>query len=609
MDKLIGKKLDGVYEIQELIGAGGMANVYRGVDLRNGTTVAVKVLREEFLHDQELVRRFKNESKAISILNHPNIVKVYDVSVTDKLQYIVMEYIDGITLKEYLNQRGGKISWRDTVHFITPILEALQHAHENGVVHRDVKPQNIMLPANGQLKMMDFGIARISRAENQLMTGKTMGSVHYISPEQARGDVTDAKSDLYSVGIMMYEMLSGHLPFESGTAVEVAIKQISDKPRPLAELAPDVPRALVEITERAMAKNPDDRYASAADMLADIQRFKEDPDIRFAYKYMTESSSAKVIEKNMKQSKNTSSTEKQPKQKKKRSVFLPVLFGITAAFCIGCAVLCFMILKNSSSPLFSDATDLELPDLTGLTREEVEENSVYSRIHVVWEEEYNSDVEEGIVYKQSPRAQRTVKEGQTVTLTVSLGTRYEEIPDLTSYAQDTAEQMLKDKGFNVLVIQNVDTSVAVGAVIRTDPEAGTQAAAGSTVMLYVSRAQVETTTKVPSLLGLTVEDAVRTLASSKLSMGAQTHMYSDYPAGTICAQGYDPETEVKINTRVPVYISDGPEPTATPAPYVPPVVTPQPSPAPTAEPQPTAPPDSGSGGGNEGGNSGENGNG
>ena len=571
MDKLIGKKLDGVYEIQSLIGCGGMANVYRGVDLRSGTVVAVKVLREEYMHDQDLVRRFKNESKAISILNHPNIVKVYDVSVTDKLQYIVMEYIDGITLKEYLNKRGGRLTWRESVHFVEQILYALQHAHENGVVHRDVKPQNIMLLPDGSLKMMDFGIARISRAENQLVNGKTMGSVHYISPEQARGDETDAKSDLYSVGVMLYEMLSGKLPFSSGSVVEVAIQQISDKPQPLAELAPDIPRALVEITERAMAKNPANRYQSAAEMLEDLRRFKQDPEIRFAYKYMTDESSEKVIDKTMRQ-KKTGKTETQPTQttrktKKKRSAFLPVLFGITAAFCIACAVLCLMLLKNSSSPLFSDAADLELPDLTGLTREEVEQSSVYDRITIKWEEEYNSSVEAGLVYRQSPRAQRTVKEGQIVTLTVSLGTKYEVIPDLRNAAQDTAEATLKDKGFHVLIVQTVDSSVAVGAVIRTDPEVGTTVEAGSTIMLYVSRAQVATTTNVPDVLGRTVEDAQRVLAGSRLSLGAQTHVYSnEYPAGVICGQGYDVGTEVRINSRVPVYISDGPEPTPEPTP-------------------------------------------
>ena len=259
MDNLIGKKLDGLYEVKELIGSGGMANVYKAVMLgRNGpvpagTVVAVKVLRQEYTHDPELVRRFKNESKAISLLNHPNIVKVYDVSVNDQLQYIVMEYVDGMTLREYLNERGGKLTSRETVHFISQILKALEHAHANGVVHRDIKPQNIMLLDNGQLRMMDFGIARISRAENQLLSGKTMGSVHYISPEQAKGDETDCTSDIYSVGVMMYEMLSGQLPFDAEDAVEVAIKQISDQPKSLHEIAPQVPAALVEITEKAMA--------------------------------------------------------------------------------------------------------------------------------------------------------------------------------------------------------------------------------------------------------------------------------------------------------------------------------------------------------------------
>lgn len=260
MDNLIGKKLDGLYEVRELIGSGGMANVYKAVMLGHngpvpaGTVVAVKVLRQEYMHDPDLVRRFKNESKAISLLNHPNIVKVYDVSVNDDLQYIVMEYVDGMTLREYLNQRGGRLTNRETVHFISQILKALEHAHANGVVHRDIKPQNIMLLDNGQLRMMDFGIARISRAENQLLSGKAMGSVHYISPEQAKGDETDCTSDIYSVGVMMYEMLSGHLPFDADDMVEVAIKQISDQPKSLHEIAPEVPNALVEITEKGHGK-------------------------------------------------------------------------------------------------------------------------------------------------------------------------------------------------------------------------------------------------------------------------------------------------------------------------------------------------------------------
>ena len=279
MDNLIGRTLDGLYAVRELIGTGGMANVYKAVVVGEngpvpvGTVVAVKVLRQELMHDPDLVRRFKNESKAISLLNHPNIVKVYDVSVSETLQYIVMEYVDGMTLREYLNERGGKLTSRETVHFISQILKALDHAHRNGVVHRDIKPQNIMLLDNGQLRMMDFGIARVSRAENQLGGGKAMGSVHYISPEQAKGDETDRKSDLYSVGVMMYEMLSGRLPFDADDMVEVARKQIRDTPKPLAELAPDVPLGLVQITERAMAKLPVNRYSSAAEMLGALDAY------------------------------------------------------------------------------------------------------------------------------------------------------------------------------------------------------------------------------------------------------------------------------------------------------------------------------------------------
>lgn len=558
MESLIGKKLDGLYLLEEKIGTGGMANVYKATDLRSNKTVAVKILRQEFSHDADLVRRFKNESKAISILNHPNIVKVYDVSVSEKMQYIVMEYIEGITLKEYLNQRGGKITWRETLHFITQVLGALQHAHENGVVHRDVKPQNIMLLANGNVKMMDFGIARISRAENQLMTGKAMGSVHYISPEQAKGDLTDAKSDIYSVGVMMYEMLSGKLPFESDSVVGVAIKQISDKPVPLSEVAPEAPKPLVEITEHAMAKRPEERYASADAMLADIDRFKQNPEISFEYKYMTENQSVKVIDKVMKENRKAAASKKT--QKKKKFPYYPILFGITFAFCIGCAIMCNMILRNSNNPLFSDKVDIVLKDYVGMNRSQVQQDEDTKNIRVEWVEEYNGNYAEGYVYKQSPAGGRTVRQNQTVTLTVSLGTKYIELDNYTNMAQDDATGHLKDAGLNVLVVQNVDRSVAVGAVIRTDPAAGSVVQAGDTVYLYVSRAKVDNETTVPSVVGLTLEDARRLLTSKKLSVGGITEEYSDYDEGIVIEQGVNPETKVRLNTRVGLTVSIGPMP-------------------------------------------------
>ena len=579
MDNLIGKRLDGLYEVQELIGSGGMANVYKAVmrgqngPVPAGTVVAVKVLRREYMHDPDLVRRFKNESKAISLLNHPNIVKVYDVSVNDHLQYIVMEYVDGMTLREYLNQRGGKLTNRETVHFISQILKALEHAHANGVVHRDIKPQNIMLLDNGQLRMMDFGIARISRAENQLLSGKAMGSVHYISPEQAKGDETDCTSDIYSVGVMMYEMLSGHLPFDADDMVEVAIKQISDKPKSLHEIAPEVPNALVEITEKAMAKLPQNRYASAREMLDALDAYVQNPSVMFEYKYITEDAPEKVVKRTMSQNRTNRPAEKPAprskktasRKKKRRTIYLPALLGITIAFALACLALCWMIL-NDSSNLMNNKADITLGDYIGMTQDEAAatEQVVSGQISVTWEQEYNSDYAAGYIYKQSPVSGRTVREGQNVTLTVSLGTQYVTVPDLTNYVQADAEQQLKDLGVSVLVTQAVDTTVASGAVIRTDPAAGSQVAAGSTVVIYISRPQVATTTKVPSLIGMSAGDARTLLVQNHLGLGSQSEQYSDQPVGTVISQDPAAGATAKLNGRVNIVVSAGPEPAPEP---------------------------------------------
>ena len=579
MDNLIGKKLDGLYEVRELIGSGGMANVYKAVMLGHngpvpvGTVVAVKVLRQEYTHDPDLVRRFKNESKAISLLNHPNIVKVYDVSVNDDLQYIVMEYVDGMTLREYLNERGGKLSSRETVHFISQILKALEHAHANGVVHRDIKPQNIMLLDNGQLRMMDFGIARISRADNQLLVGKAMGSVHYISPEQAKGDETDCTSDIYSVGVMMYEMLSGHLPFDADDVVEVAIKQISDQPKSLREIAPEVPGALVEITEKAMAKLPQNRYASAREMLDALDTYVQNPSVMFEYQYITEDAPEKVVKRTMNQNR-ASRTPEQPsprgrkaasRKKKKRTIFLPALFGITVAFGVACMALCWLIL-NDSSNLMNNKADVTLGDYLGLTKEQAMATEQISsgQITPEWEEEYNSNYAAGYIYKQSPVAGRTVREGQSVTLTVSLGTQYVTVPDLTNYVQSDAEQQLKNLGVSVLVTQAVEPTVASGAVIRTDPAAGSQVAAGSTVVMYISRPQVATTTKVPSLVGMSADDARTLLVQNHLGLGSQTEEYSDQPEGSVIRQSPEAGSTAKLNSRVNIVVSAGPEPAPEP---------------------------------------------
>lgn len=523
MDNLIGKKLDGRYLIESLIGVGGMANVYKGRDVRTGNQIAVKVLKEEFLDNEELVRRFKNESKAISILNHPNIVKVYDVSVTDQLQYIVMEYIDGITLKEYLKQRNGALTWKEVVHFATQVLSALDHAHSKGIVHRDVKPQNIMLQADGSIKMMDFGIARFSRAQSQTVSDKAIGSVHYISPEQAKGDHTDARTDIYSVGVMMYEMLSGKLPFDGTGAVSIAIMQISEKPKPLAEVAPNIPVGLRQITEKAMEKDPADRYQSAQEMLDAIAAFRRNPSISFEYEYNTQDNPDKTINRVVSSSTaktagkaavstsqarragtmNSGKGKNVKKQKAKAAQgfsMLPIFFGMAVAFVIGAAILVYLIFTNSTNSFFSKHADVQLINFVGMTEDEFRASDYNSSLLAKWVYEYN-DAPEGTIFQQNPKQGRTVKAGQKVTLKVSLGTQWVTVPDVKTYVSDDAKKTLQDSGLQVVSKYVEDESVAAGTVVYTEPAGGETVEGGSTVNMYIARSKRDNMVSVTSVTG------------------------------------------------------------------------------------------------------------
>lgn len=590
MDNLIGKRLDGRYSIESLVGVGGMANVYRGTDLKTGNQIAVKVLKDEFLDNEELVRRFKNESKAISILSHPNIVKVYDVSVTDKLQYIVMEYVDGITLKEYLKQRGGALTWKETVHFATQILSALQHAHSKGIIHRDVKPQNIMLLADGSIKMMDFGIARFSRAQSQTVSDKAIGSVHYISPEQAKGERTDARTDIYSVGVMLYEMLSGRLPFDGDGAVSIAIMQISEKPKPLAEIAPQTPAGLRQITEKAMEKDPDKRYQSAQEMLAAIEEFKRNPSIQFAYEYRSaednpERNINRVVSNTKPSPKSTSihtgdarrvgtsnpGRSKSAQKKKKASKgfsLLPIFFGMAVAFVIGAAILIYLIFTNSSNLLFSNRADVQVISFVGMTKDEFLATDYNNLLRAEFPEEYSSEPA-GTIIRQTPKAGRTVKEKQRIVLTVSLGTQYVTIPETKNMVAEDAAQTLKDMGLRVTKKPMSDNSVANGAVVYTQPAAGETVEGDSTVILYVSRSEVSKESQVPSLTGKTIEEARNEVKGLNLSIRT-IEQASEQPAGTVLSQSPDAGSTVRKSSVITLVVSTGvPEVVATPEPVEP----------------------------------------
>lgn len=575
MDNLIGKKLDGRYLIESLIGVGGMANVYKGCDVRTGNQIAVKVLKEEFLDNEELVRRFKNESKAISILNHPNIVKVYDVSVTDQLQYIVMEYIDGITLKEYLKQRNGALTWKEVVHFATQVLSALDHAHSKGIVHRDVKPQNIMLQADGSIKMMDFGIARFSRAQSQTVSDKAIGSVHYISPEQAKGDHTDARTDIYSVGVMMYEMLSGKLPFDGTGAVSIAIMQISEKPKPLAEVAPNIPVGLRQITEKAMEKDPADRYQSAQEMLDAIAAFRRDPSISFEYEYNTQDNPDKTINRVVSSTAKTagkaavstsqarragtmnSGKGKNVKKQKAKAAngfsMLPIFFGMAVAFVIGAAILVYLIFTNSTNSFFSKHADVQLINFVGMTEDEFRASDYNSSLLAKWVYEYN-DAPEGTIFQQNPKQGRTVKAGQKVTLKVSLGTQWVTVPDVKTYVSDDAKKTLQDSGLQVVSKYVEDESVAAGTVVYTEPAGGETVEGGSTVNMYIARSKRDNMVSVTSVTGLQVSEGTADLQRQNLVVSVVEQPSSE-AEGTILNQEPAAGTQVRIRSTVRLYVA------------------------------------------------------
>ncbi len=570
MDNYTGKRLDGRYEIQEVIGVGGMAVVYKAYDNIDDRTVAVKILKEEYLANEEFRRRFKNESKAIAVLSHPNIVKVFNVSYGDRLQYIVMEHVEGITLKEYIEQQG-RLGIKETVHFTMQILRALQHAHDKGIVHRDIKPQNIMLLSNGNIKVTDFGIARFSYSDTKTMTDSAIGSVHYISPEQARGDTTDDRADIYSVGVVLYEMLTGQLPFQSDNSVSVALMQLQSDPKRPRELNSSIPVGLEQIVMHAMQKNAKDRYQSAAEMLLDIEEFKRNPTIRFQRDYFVDNDPTKYVPK--RPAAGGASPVVTPPKKVQTAVTEPEYEedapeesngrGGLIAIGVGIGVLVLALIVFAFLFFFTDVfqgKSYVVPNFFGMNYETEIKGTDYEKDFVfVVDPVSNSAYEDGDVFYQNPTSGYKFKDGEERVITLSVADNAQElvVPDVTSYQYELAKETLESKGFKVQAIPTLNLVEEFGTVIRTDPVANTQVSGGSLITIYFASDQ--DLIQVPdNAIGWELETAKAIIVSVDLVVDPEIiYENSSEPAGVVI--GTDPEAGEKVilGSKVKLIVSNG----------------------------------------------------
>ena len=567
MDKYTGKRLDGRYEIHELLGVGGMAVVYRAYDTIDDRMVAIKILKDEFSGNSDFLRRFRNESKAIAVLSHPNIVKVYDVSFGDRIQYIVMEYVDGITLKQYLDQhKETAVPWKEALHFTTQILWALQHAHEKGIVHRDIKPQNIMLLQDGTIKVMDFGIARFARSETRTMTDKAIGSVHYIAPEQARGDVTDERADIYSVGVMLYEMLTGRLPFEADNAVSVAIMQLQANPTLPRDINPDIPEGLQEITMKAMQKAPSQRYQSAAEMLQDIETFRRNPAVRFDYKYFVDDTPTKYVNaiENVKGSTGPLSYnddyeyEEDLGKKKGSKKTKMILAGIGTAFLIMLVILGVFFIVNQNNQSAEEEDTVVVPNFIGMVyQDEILDNEKYADFTFTLQEGNDPEQDPGVVLQQSPNEGIEVKKGREIVLTINQGDEPVKIPEVAGMTEDDAVETLRNMDLIPKVVTVMDEEVGQGYVIETDPAEGSEVDAGSQVTVYVSGGPEENIS-VPAVIDKSLDAARAEIIAAGLTVGELIPQDdSDKPANTVIETNPLPGVKVASGTKVDITYSSG----------------------------------------------------
>lgn len=554
MDNYVGKRLDGRYEVQEIIGVGGMSVVYKAYDNVDDRIVAIKILKDEFLNNEEFKRRFKNESKAIALLSHENIVRVYDVNFGEKLQYIVMEYIDGITLKEYINKQNS-ITWNDAVYFMTQILRAVQHAHDKGIVHRDIKPQNIILLPNGTLKVTDFGIARFSRSETKTLTEQAIGSVHYIAPEQAKGEQTDERADIYSMGVVLYEMLAGKVPFDSENAVSVALMQVQANAEKLTQINPNIPKGLEQICVHAMQKNPDDRYQSATEMLLDIEEIIKNPNTVFNYASNTDSQtkSLPIVTDDRYNEEYDEAVDYEAERKHKKKMIAAVTIGVIVLIAAVVGVI-YMFTSGINTKTHT------LENFVGYSYDELQNSNDY-KYEFVAEYQKTDEKEPGIILSQSPEAGSKITEGSTVTLVVAASEKDITMPNVYGLTLEMAEQTLKQSELSIFKAMKINSdTVEEGKVIYTDPKANSIVSGDQEITIYVSDGPSTTTIekiKIPDVIGLTKSGAREFLTKYGFTNVEFKTQDSTYPKDVVISQSPSVGSSAKATDKITVIVSTG----------------------------------------------------
>lgn len=593
MDKYLGKLLDNRYEILQVIGTGGMAVVYKALCHRLNRLVAVKVLKDEYAKDEDFRNRFHAESQAVAMLSHPNIVSVYDVSRSNSVEYIVMELIDGMTLKQFMEHKGV-LTWKESIHFVTQILKALQHAHEKGIIHRDIKPHNIMLLRDGTIKVADFGIARFVATQGTI-GNEALGSVHYISPEQARGSHIDTRTDIYSTGVMLYEMITGRLPYEGDSPVSIAVQHINSMPLSPREINPDVPETLERITMKAMCSNINKRYASAEEMLRDLEAFRKNPNIELASDEPDTPEVRDPDQTRVMQAVNdphaatttfatTDDWENEllPEKKKGKINFMLISGLVTGAvFLCGVVVLLLTLFGGGGGP------DVDAPNLLGKTFEEIMEDDTLSGFEIKEESQEPSDVYEmGQIISQRPEAGKSMKAGGEIYVVVSMGPENKKIPSLANLSERQARIELETKlGLVMQVEKEESDTVPEGYVIRTDPEENTEVKSGDVVTVYLSGGGENTKSVVPSLIGLTRSDAEEEITNAGLKVGTVKSVNSSKKKGTVVYQSVSANSQVERETVINFQISTGETGEEQPETQTPTTTTPQTQTPTTTTPQ------------------------